>query len=88
MPILRMYADDTDKVIAESPEDAMVLWEATYGVGYTRDTGRGHEAWAPVPVAKQVTLHFPDDEGGGSETRPASEWVAKEGRCWFSSTEY
>jgi len=88
MTPLRMYTDGTDKAIAKSPEDAMVLWAATYGVGYTEETGRVSGDWALVPAGKQVTLHFPDDDGRGAEMRSAAEWIAKEGRCWFGSTEY
>ncbi len=88
MTTLLMYGDSTDKVIAESPDDAMALWAAQYGMSYTEETGCGPDEWLSVPADKPVTLCFPDDANRPSETRSAAEWIASKGRCWFGSTEY
>ncbi len=83
---LQIYQDETDTVIAYSPEDAVLVWEAQTGEDYEATTGAGSEVWTLYQYPTLRLVH--PDEDLADEVRTVTEWVTKEGRAWLGSTEY
>ena len=86
-PELHMYKEEVDTVIAESKEDAAKVWAEHVGGDYReeRDGDDPVECWEQIPDDKPVTLAYPEEDAA---TMTAAEWCAKDGRCFWGSTEY
>lgn len=98
---LHFYSNGVDTLIAESPEDAIALWESTTGESFENYEEGGFEL-LDLGDNGMIKLHFPDDEirpcdvpRGGRRHYPSpyveateKQWIEHSGRCFFSSTEY
>lgn len=83
---LHMFREETDTVIAESPEDAAKVWAEQCGdYREARDGDDPVECWGQIPDDKPVTLSYPEEVAA---TMTAAEWCAKDGRGFWGSTEY
>lgn len=86
MPTLHMYKEECDSVIAESKEDAAVVWAEHTGCDYRGEFDEDPiECWDQIPDDRPVKLSYPEDVAA---TRTAAEWCARDGRGFWASTEY
>lgn len=90
MAELKLWYNDSDYVIAESPEDAWAVLEATMGVKPS-DFSPGcapewEERTKPLSILIDETGSLTDS--GNSITKTPAEWVAEKGRGWLCTTEY
>lgn len=89
---LHCYTDDTDTVVAESPEDAIAAWEEYVGDKWDLEM---NGAWDLVPDDRKLkiwcdgmgTPDEPDANGAQVIERTAKEWADEQGRGWLCSTE-
>ena len=76
----------SETVIAESPAAAWAILEREMHLA--RDEFDEGAEWEQRPDDKPMTMIHVDDPGQPSETLTATQWVAKQGRGYFGSTEY
>ena len=77
---LKLFHNDCDWVVAESPEDAMGVWAKS--IGDVREDYPDME-WEPWGDDRPLTI----DDDGTKITLTGAEWAAK-GRAYIGSTEY
>jgi hypothetical protein len=90
MDELHVFTDDDgiDTVIAESAEDAMLVWlEQTW----EPSSDHPNKKWIQRPDMDELTVVDNDGEWGKSGrgyTRTCQEWAASQGRGFLCSSEY
>lgn len=82
-PVLHCYADDSDHVIAYSPEDADAVWREYVGEPHDETE---HGRW--VLCNPHATLHIDFDDGWGGQEKTIAEWIAEFGRSFLCSENY
>jgi len=102
--MLQVYYNGSDWVIAESPEDAIKVWEETVGESWKEyaDDGETFE----LDNRKSWSINFEDEDdarkyapNGGVIIHAddkdyfrveafQEQWIDKQGRSWFCSENY
>ena len=82
MPLF-CYHDDSDYVIAHSPEDASAIWAATVGESHDDNEYPWGE---PLPMDRALSVDL--DDGRGSRRQTVAEWIAECGRGFFCSENF
>jgi hypothetical protein len=97
---LRVFSNDTYTVVAADPNDAIAVLEATYGPGVIEELKADEFSEYPDDKVVRVTDNEGDLRKKGYTTEPnpltgaevvsktAAEWIACEGRCVLSTTEF
>lgn len=60
---LKMFQDDNDTIIAHSVEEAMQIWNETYGDDYEADLYRTTSSWTEIPSNRLVNIRLFTDDG-------------------------
>lgn len=82
---LRLWTDDVDFVVAETPDEARRI--VIERIGYGEDDVPPVLEWREVPPSDQFTIWEDHPGSGKRETRPVGEWIAAHGRGLLASTE-
>ncbi len=81
--------DEADKVIAYDADDALAVWAETIGEPYAvhcdDDDYPGPTLW---PDDEPLTIVDVDEPSKPGETMTGTQWAAKVGRSFLSTTEY
>lgn len=81
---LHCYADDqTDWVIALSPEDASRAWTETTDEPHSDEE---HGAWRRLDPDQLLSINL--DDGKEPQRKPVREWIAECGRGWLCTENY
>lgn len=78
--------DQTDSVVARSPEDAWQVWVSTNGEDRA---DYAHLEWERMPDEMELTItddNLPRDQR--KQTKTCGEWAASNGRGFLCSTEW
>lgn len=85
MAELKVWHDDDEWVIAESPADAQVVWEEEMGEK-PDPTFLPEERWRALPDDKLLKMWIGDPSD--VEERTCAEWVKLRGRCYLGGSDY
>jgi hypothetical protein len=82
---LHVYANEVvEWMVAESPDDAIKVWEETTGMNYADEDGGTFEQ---EPDDKVIWIGFEENDEE-TERKTCREWANEKGRCYLCSSEY
>jgi len=83
---LQMFTNHTDTVVAEDLSDVQRIIEKRHGTTFEQE-GWSLDEWGPVPDDKMITIHNFDGHDGVLALT-ARQWIERDGRDFFASTEW